>query len=94
MTLFILNTRYLGVDVLLNRHGICKQYDFPAHMNDLELDLMDNALGRVTQCVDIAKCWYRREFEKEFLESKSESKKFFQHPRHYDRLDDCHIHLT
>lgn len=50
--------RFLGVNVLLNNHGICKIVDLPGNFSPLELHLMDYAVMNLKYNEDLAMNWY------------------------------------
>lgn len=76
--------------MLLNNKGICKKFDFPV-MSNLERDLMDIALARIAYNVDMAQCWHSAYLNDEIC--KFAVKKYWFHPKNYDRVQRCSVHL-
>lgn len=80
--------------MLLNNHGICRRFDFPAKMNSVEVELMDMAFTHVSYNVNLAQRWYEALIENEYERCQMAMQTNWHRPRHYHHLDNCAIHLT
>ncbi|KAJ0174541.1 hypothetical protein K1T71_009649 [Dendrolimus kikuchii] len=85
---------FLGIDMQLNREGICQKFDLPGKMSHVELELMDIALDYVTYNVDLAIKWHKALIDSECERCQMYMKKDWHYPKHFHHLDDCAIQLT
>ncbi|XP_004931719.1 malate dehydrogenase, mitochondrial isoform X1 [Bombyx mori] len=86
--------RYLAIEVLLNKHGICRKLDLPSDMSLLELELVDLAFEHLKLNVDLAYKWYDALLVGECERCQMAMKTDWHMPRHYRHLDDCASQLT
>ncbi|CAK1555730.1 unnamed protein product [Leptosia nina] len=68
--------------------------DFPCKINDVEMELMDDALTHLTDNVDLALDWYTEACNKKLASGKVAARKQFHYKRPYSHVEDCLCQLT
>ncbi|XP_063537018.1 malate dehydrogenase, mitochondrial-like isoform X1 [Cydia strobilella] len=77
---------YLAIEVILNKHGICHQFDFPRHMNNYEICLLEHAMDYITHNVNTSRSWFFQNQEAELRSGKMGMITQFGCHRNYDHV--------
>ncbi|XP_045500662.1 malate dehydrogenase, mitochondrial-like isoform X1 [Colias croceus] len=81
---------FMSIDVLINHEGIVEKFDLPCNMNDIEKELMDDALTHLTKNVKQAMMWYEDTVCAEISSGKVAAKTHFMYKKTYSHVEDCY----
>ncbi|CAG4952454.1 unnamed protein product [Colias eurytheme] len=80
----------MSIDVLINHEGIVEKFDLPSNMNDIEKELLDDALTHLTKNVKQAMMWYEDTVCAEIASGKVAAKTHFMYKKTYSHVEDCY----